>query len=146
MEVKAATCTTAVISDVNFDRQLASNLLTGKVSLPSELKIDCSKGGGAPDTLTLRLQPASPHSDVTFSQAGYIWADGRNDIGYRLTWKDNQIGSIGDGVPMNTDLTLKSPQSGDNVIGFNVTAIVPDSIPPAAGNANTSVTIKITYS
>ncbi|MCU6198648.1 fimbrial protein [Citrobacter cronae] len=146
MEVKAVTCTTAVVSDVNFNRQIASNLLAGKVSLPSELKIDCSKGGGAPDKITLRLQPASPHSDSIFSQAGYIWADGRTDIGYRLTWKDNQIGVIDGGVPMNTDLILKKPQPGNNNIGFNITAISPHGTPPAAGNASTSITIKISYS
>lgn len=146
MEVKAATCTTAIISDINFEHQIASNLLNGKVSLQSTLNIDCSKGGVAPDTITLRLQPASPHADSALSLDGYIRADGRSDIGYRLTWSNNKVGNIGDGIPMDTDLTLKSPQFGHNTIDFDVTAIVLGSTPPAAGNASTSVTVKISYS
>lgn len=145
MNVKSATCTTAVVSDVNFNRQTANDVLSGNISESSVLSIDCSSGGSAPDSLKLRLVPANAFPDQ--ASDGYIKADGRNDIGYRFTWGDSTVGNVGDGVPMDTELGLKSPIQGTNDIKFDVKPVALNGQTTlASGSAGTSVIIKITYS
>lgn len=146
MNVKSATCTTAVVSDVNLNRQLASDIIAGTVSQPSTLKIDCSAGGSAPGDLTLRLIPARAHP--TQGNEGYIQVAGRDDVGYRLLWGDGSVGTQGAGVPMDTELRFKSPVQASNDVLFDVKpiALLSGATTLAPGDANTHVTIKVTYS
>lgn len=144
MNVKSATCTTVVVSDVNLNRQLASDIIAGTVSQPSTLRIDCSAGGSAPSDLTLRLIPARAHP--TQGNEGYIQVAGRDDVGYRLLWGDGNVGAQGAGVPMDTELHLKSPVQASNDVLFDVKPIALNGATTLApGNANTHVTIKVTY-
>lgn len=144
MNVKSATCTTAVVSAVNLNRQLASDIIAGTVSQPSTLSIDCSAGGSAPSDLTLRLIPARAHP--TQGSEGYIQVTGRDDVGYRLLWGDGNVGMQGTGVPMDTELRIKSPVHASNDVLFDVKPIALNgAMTLAPGNANTHVTIKVTY-
>lgn len=143
MNVRAATCTTATVTDVAFNRQLASDILAGTVSQLSTLSIDCSAGGSAPDSLTLEVIPQRPHP--TQGNDGYIRVDGREDVGYRLLWGDNSVGTKGDGVPTATALPVKIPTQARNDILLDVRPVSLNGAMPGTGNASTSVTIRVKY-
>ncbi|MEG0210541.1 fimbrial protein [Hafnia sp.] len=144
MNVKSATCTTVVVSAVNLNRQQASDIIAGTVSQPSTLSIDCTAGGSAPSDLMLRLIPARAHPSQ--GNDGVIQVAGRDDVGYRLLWGDGSVGTQGMGVPMDTELRFKSPLQANNDIRFDVKPIALNGATTLApGNANTHVTIKVTY-
>ncbi|EKG5019303.1 fimbrial protein [Salmonella enterica] len=144
MNVRAATCTTATVTEAAFNRQSASDILAGAVSQPATLSIDCSAGGSAPDALTLTLIPLRPHA--TQGQDGYIRVVGRDDVGYHLLWGDNNVGMKGDSVPMNTPQSVRNPVQSVNDIQFDVKPVALDGATTIApGDASTSVTIRVTY-
>lgn len=144
MNVRAATCTTATVTEATFNRQLAGDILAGTVSLPTTLSIDCSSGGSAPDALTLTVIPLRAHA--TLGQDGYIRVAGRDDVGYRLLWGDNRVGAKGTGVPMDTPHPVKNPVQAVNDIQFEVKPVALDGATSLdTGDAGTSVTIRVTY-
>lgn len=144
MNVRAATCTTATVTEAAFNRQLASEILAGRVSQPATLSIDCSAGGSAPEALTLTVIPLRAHA--TQGQDGYIRVAGRDDVGYRLLWGDNGVGVKGQGVPMDTPHPVRNPVQAVNHIQFEVKPVALDGATSlATGDAGTSVTIRVTY-
>lgn len=145
MNVVSSTCATALVSNVRFNRQLASDIIAGTVSEPAILNIDCSAGGVKPNDLTFRLTPE--RMSATQGNDGVFQVVGREDVGYKIMWGDNSVGSQGVGIPIDTVIHLTNPINGNNNILFSVMPIALNgSTMLASGDANTYVIIKLTYS
>lgn len=145
MNVISPTCTTAVVSNVDFGQQYADDIINGNIQKTSRLSIDCSSGGVIPSNITLKLIPAQPHQ--SFGNEGYIQASGRDDVGYRILWGDDKVGLKGQGVPMNKSVMVKKLTSTSDDILFDVKPVAYNKMGKLKpGAANTHITIKVTYS
>ncbi|HBC7480039.1 fimbrial protein [Proteus mirabilis] len=143
MNVKIATCLPATVDNVTFGAVDTATILSGEVEGHSTLFLDCT-GTIKPQRVTILFEPANPH--LTMGSVGYIGSK-NTTLGYFVSWEDEQIGAIGEGVPMGKALFLKKTDASLIKVKLKIKPVV---LPLGGksvhlGNGNTHITIKIKY-
>ncbi|HHN8583337.1 MULTISPECIES: fimbrial protein [Providencia] len=143
MNVKIATCLPATVDNVSFGPVDTATIVSGEIEGHSTLSLDCS-GAIQPQRISIRFEPANPH--LTMGTSGYIGSK-NTTLGYLVSWEDEQIGSINEGVPMGKELFLKKPEASLMKVKLQIKPVVlplgSQSI--SLGSGNTHITIKIKY-
>ncbi|WP_272681496.1 fimbrial protein [Providencia sp. PROV129] len=143
MNVRIATCLPATVDDVSFGSLDAATILSGEIEGHSILSLDCS-GTIKPQRISIRFEPANPH--LTMASSGYIGSK-NTTLGYLVSWEDDQVGTVGSGVPMGQELFFK--KIGASLMKIKI-KIKPVVLPLGGqsinlGSGNTHITIKIKY-
>ncbi|HEK0624420.1 TPA: fimbrial protein [Proteus mirabilis] len=143
MNVRIATCLPATVDNVAFGAVDTATILSGEIEGYSTLSLDCS-GTIKPQRVAILFEPANPH--LTMGSVGYIGSK-NNTLGYLVSWEDEQIGAIGEGVPMGKALFFKKTDASLMKVKLKIKPVV---LPLGGqsvnlGNGNTHITIKIKY-
>lgn len=120
MNVKIATCLPATVDNVTFGAVDTATILSGEVEGHSTLFLDCT-GTIKPQRVTILFEPANPH--LTMGSVGYIGSK-NTTLGYFVSWEDEQIGAIGEGVPMGKALFLKKTDASLMKVKLKIKPVV----------------------